>query len=70
MINLDELESYDLKNTDVELIDEKIIKAKFRLLGPLNQEYNIIIHIRGSSARTDHFKKLAERIILINNRTR
>ncbi len=33
MIDLDELELYNLENTDGELTDKKIIKAKFRLLG-------------------------------------
>jgi hypothetical protein len=32
MIDLDKLESYDLENTDGELINEKIIKIKFRFL--------------------------------------
>ncbi len=70
VINLDKLESYNLKDTNGELTDKKTIKAKFKLLGPLNQEYNIVIYIRGSSARTDYFKKLAGRIIPINNRIR
>ena len=70
MINLDKLESYDLKNADGELTNKKIIRTKFRLLELFNQGYNIVVYIRGSSARTDYFKKLAERIILINNRTR
>ncbi len=70
MIDLDKLESYDLEDADGELIDEKIIRAKFRLLGLFGQGYNIVVYIRGSSARTDYFRKLVERMILMDNRTR
>jgi hypothetical protein len=70
VIDLDELELYDLKNADGELTDKKAIKAKFRLLKLLSQRHNIVIHIRKLSARTDHFKKLAKKMILMNNRTR
>jgi hypothetical protein len=34
MIDLDELESYDLKNIDGGFTDKKAIRAKFRLLRP------------------------------------
>jgi hypothetical protein len=70
VIDLDELESYDLEDTNGELTDEKAMKAKFRLLEPLGQGHNIVIHIRGLSARTDHFRKLVRKMILIDNRTR
>jgi hypothetical protein len=70
VIDLNKLESYDLKNANGELTDKKAIRAKFRLLKLFSQRHNIVIHIRKSSARTDHFKKLIKRIILINNRTR
>ena len=46
------------------------MRAKFRLLGLFGQGYNIVVYIRKSSARTDHFRKLVGRIILIDNRTR
>jgi hypothetical protein len=48
---MDELESYDETKTDKEFTDEKIKKAKFRLLGPLNKTHNIVIHIRSSDDR-------------------
>jgi hypothetical protein len=70
VIDLDELESYDLEDSDGELTDEEAIRAKFRLLGPLGQGHNIVAHIRGSSARTNYFRKLAGRMIPMDNRTR
>ena len=69
-MNLEELTSYDLEDEDGELTDKKIKRVRFRLLGPFNKEYNIVIHISGSSARTDVFRKLTERLILMDNRTR
>jgi hypothetical protein len=70
VIDLNELESYDLKNTDRELIEKEATRAKFRLLRLLSQRHNIVIYIRKLSARTNYFKKLVKKIILINNRTR
>jgi hypothetical protein len=70
VINLNKLELYDLKDTDEELTNKKAIKIKFRLLKPLGQGHNIVIYIRELSARTDYFRKLAKKIILMNNRTR
>jgi hypothetical protein len=70
VIDLNELESYDLKNIDREFIEKEATRAKFRLLGLLSQRHNIVIHIRKLSARTNYFKKLVKKIILINNRTR
>jgi hypothetical protein len=70
IIDLDELESYDLKNADGKFTDKKITRAKFKFLEPFGQKYNIVIHIRGLSVRTDYFRKLVKRIILINNRTK
>jgi hypothetical protein len=70
IIDLNKLKSYDLKNKDKELTNKEARKAWFRLLGPLGQGHNIIVHIRGSSARIEHFRTLARRMILIDNRTR
>jgi len=70
VIDLDELESYDLEDADGELTDKEAMRAKFRLLGPLGQGHNIVVYIYRSSARTDHFRKLVGRIILMDNRTR
>ena len=68
-MDLDELELYNLEDTDGELTNEEAMRAKFRLLGPLGQGHNIVVHIRGSSAHTNHFRKLAERMIPMDNRT-
>jgi hypothetical protein len=70
MIDLDELESYDLKNEDGEFTNEKVRKIRFRFLGLFGQGHNIVIHIRESNARTEYFRTLIERMILIDNRTR
>jgi hypothetical protein len=70
MIYLDELESYDLKNVDGEFTDKKITKINFRFLELFSQKYNIVIYIRGLNVRTNHFRKLAEKIIPINNYTK
>jgi hypothetical protein len=69
-MNLEKLALYDLKNEDRKLTDEKIRKAQFKLLESLNKKYNIVIYIDGSPARTDVFRKLTEKLILMNNRTR
>jgi hypothetical protein len=70
MIDLDKLESYDLKDANGELTEKEATRAKFRLLKPLGQGHNIVVYIRRSSARTNHFRKLTERMIPMNNRTR
>ncbi len=62
--------SYDLEDEDGELTDKEIRKARFRLLGFFGKGHNIVVHIDGSSARTDVFRKLAGRLILMDNRTR
>ena len=69
-MDIEELKSYDLENKDRELTDKEIRRARFRLLKPLSQGYNIVVHINESSARTNVFRNLAERLILIDNRTR
>jgi hypothetical protein len=70
MIDLNKLESYDLKDINGEFTNEKITKAKFRFLGPFGQGHNIVVYIRELSVRTNHFRKLVKRMILIDNRTR
>jgi len=69
-MDIEKLKSYDLENKDGELTNEKIKKARFRLLGSLGQKHNIVVYISKSSARTDVFRKLAERLILMDTRTR
>ena len=70
MIRVEELELYDSQDKTIELTDKKVIRAKFRLLEPLDQVYNIIIHIRGSPGRIVAFKALTKRLIPIDNYTR
>ncbi len=69
-MDLEELASYDLEDEDGELTDKKIRKARFRLLKSFNKEYNIVVYIGGSSARTNVFRKLVGRLIPIDNRMR
>jgi hypothetical protein len=70
VIDLEELASYNLEDEDGELTDKEARRARFRLLGPLSKGHNIVVYIGGSSACTDVFRKLAGRLILIDNRTR
>jgi hypothetical protein len=70
VLKLEELESYDKQEQSGELGDEDIRKRQFRLLGPLGQGHNIVVHIRGSSRRTARFKELVGRMIPMDNRTR
>ena len=70
IIEMGELESYDDQDRNGDVTDEEVRRAKFRLLGPLSQAYNIIVYIRESPGRTAAFKALIKRLILINNRTR
>ena len=56
-----------MKDENRELIDKEVRRAKFRLLGPLGQGYNIIVYIYRSSAYIDHFRKLVGRMILMDN---
>jgi hypothetical protein len=69
VIDLKELESYNEQDKEGELTDEEARKAKFRLLGPLGQGHNIMVHIRGSSAHMDYFRTLVGRMIPMDNRT-
>jgi predicted nucleic acid-binding OB-fold protein len=67
---MDKLKSYDEIKADREFINEKIKKTKFRFLKFFNKAHNIVIYIRNLNGRTDYFRKLAEKMILMNNRTR
>jgi hypothetical protein len=64
------LESYDKIKTDKKFTDKKIKKAKFRLLEFFSKAHNIVIYIRNSDSRANYFRKLAEKMIPINNRTK
>ena len=70
VIEVKELESYDEQEQSEELIDEEAKKVKFRLLGPLGKAHNIIVYIWSSGGCADHFRKLAERMIPMDNHTR
>ena len=67
MVDIAELESYNKVEANKELINKEAKKAKFRLLGPLGKVYNIVVYIYGSGSYTAYFRKLAGRIIPINN---
>jgi hypothetical protein len=44
--------------------------VKFRLIGPLGKIYNIVVYIRGLTARIAEFLELVGRRILLDNCTR
>jgi hypothetical protein len=67
---MDELKSYDKIETDRKFTNKKIKKAKFRLLKSLSKTHNIVIHIRNSDDRANYFRKLIEKMIPIDNRTK
>ncbi|KAG4432421.1 hypothetical protein IFR05_012096 [Cadophora sp. M221] len=69
-MDIEELKLYDLEDENGELTDEEAKRARFRLLGPIGQAHNIVVHIGGSAARTDVFRNVAGRLIPMNNRTR
>ena len=70
LININKLKSCDEANTNKELINKEVKKAKFKLLRPFSKAHNIVVYIRSLSGHADHFRKLARRIILIDNRIR
>jgi hypothetical protein len=47
-IEMEELESYDDQESGGEIMGKEESRRKFRLIGPLGQLHNIIVHIRGS----------------------
>jgi hypothetical protein len=58
---------YDKQEQSKKLENKNEKKKLFCLLGLLSQEHNIVVYIRSSSVHITRFKKLAKRIILINN---
>jgi len=70
VINIEELESYDDKEQQGDTRDDEAKRIKLRLMGPLGQMHNIVIHIRGSTAQIAEFLELASRMIPLDNRTR
>jgi hypothetical protein len=69
IIELEELKSYDEEDEKGEG-DKEARKVKFRLMGLLGKLHNIVVHIRGSTARITEFVKLTRRRIPLDNRTR
>jgi hypothetical protein len=66
----EELQGYEQQEVlGVETRDEEK-QAKFRLLGPLGQLHNIVVHIHNSPSRIAEFLVLAGRMIPLDNRTR
>ena len=70
LVNLESLELYD-KQEEARVFDiTEAVRSQFRLLGPLGQAHNIMVHICGSAGRTEQFRTLAGRMIPMDNRTR
>ena len=61
---------YEEEEVNRELIDKEVKEAKFRLLGPLGKAHNIVVHICSSGGCVEQFRKLAGRMIPIDNHTR
>ena len=61
---------YNDQNRNRDITDKEVKRARFRLLRLLHQGHNIIAYVHRSPARTKIFKKLAGRIIPIDNRTK
>ena len=61
---------YDDQDRNRDITNKKIRRARFRLLRPLGQGHNIVVYVRRSPTYTKIFKKLAEKMILIDNCTR
>jgi hypothetical protein len=66
----EKFKSYDKQNQNEKFKDKNIKKQQFRFLELFNQKYNIVIHIRRSSAKTARFKEFTGKIISIDNRTK
>jgi hypothetical protein len=68
-IKMEELALYD-KLKAIGQLNLKETKRRFRLLEPLGQLYNILVHSCSSVGRTEEFLALATRICPLDNRTR
>jgi hypothetical protein len=61
----------ELEDLEVEREDESREKqVKYRLLGPLGQLHNIVVHIRKSPSRIVEYLALAPRMVPLDNQTR
>ena len=67
LINIAKLKSYNKVKANGELTNKEAKKVKFRLLRPLSKAHNIVVYICSLSSYIAYFRKLARRIILINN---
>ena len=70
MVELEELESYDKQDEIGVFEDHEAMRTQFRLMGPLGQAHNIVVHIRGLVGRTEEFREFTGRMISMDNRTR
>jgi hypothetical protein len=70
IIEIVELELYNEQDQAGQLIDIEERKIKFQLIGLLGQAYNIVIYICRSAGRTEEFRALTGRMILLDNRTK
>jgi hypothetical protein len=70
VINVEDLKLYDEQNKLGAFDNIEAIRIQFRLMGPLGQAHNIVVHIRRSTERTEEFRTLAERMIPMDNRIR
>jgi hypothetical protein len=69
-VKIEELQSYDDQDQKKEKEGEEERRVKFRLIGPLGKIHNIVVYIRGLTARIAEFLELAGRRIPLDNRTR
>ena len=70
VIGLEELELYNKQDESGVFRDKEAMRTQFRLMGPLGQVHNIVVYIRGLAGRTEEFRKLAGRMIPMDNCTR
>ena len=69
-VEMEDLELYDKEEQESMGETSEDMRQKFRLLGPLGQLHNIVIHSRASSYRIEDMKGLAKRGIPLDNYTR
>jgi len=70
LMETDAQESHDRQEEQGVDLSREETRQSYRILGPLGKLHNIVVHIRGSSGRAQEFKRLAERMIPLDNRTR
>jgi len=70
IINMQQLAAYDEEDERGNVEDEAGRRSTVRGIGSLGKLHNIVTFIRGSPGRTKRFKKVAGRMIPLDNRTR